>query len=323
MILQKSGLPDPFRKSVKDEENVLEIVKFFAKSAKEKRQLPTFVIFEPTEDTACGEEISACVTTKVNDMCRRFEGFMERLNKGDLNLFTRTSFPTQPNAPTKLSYSVVVTNPPPLKTPSERKAFIESACGESLDASKVELRPGKNGWRVAIAQKATAEKLALGINNQNQGSSAKIRTPSHIGIVKGIPESLSAEDLQRLIAGCEKVEQCGKSRTFKLYFSSRDAFDTAAQMTIKIDFERFKIQEFIFLPKRCFNCHEIGHMSTQCKNTKKCGRCAQNYHGATKESPCQNPICCLNCQSTKHTCYHANCPLNKTLKPKSQSVRNG
>jgi len=67
-------------------------------------------------------------------------------------------------------------------------------------------------------------------------------------------------------------------------------FDTAAKMPIKIDFEHLRIQEYFYLPKRCFNCHEISHMSTQYKNAKKCGNCAQNYHIATKESPFQNPI---------------------------------
>jgi hypothetical protein len=47
LILMNSGLPDPFRKSVKNEENALDIVNFLAKLAKEKRRLPTFVIFEP------------------------------------------------------------------------------------------------------------------------------------------------------------------------------------------------------------------------------------------------------------------------------------
>ena len=158
LLLLKSGLPDPFRKSLKDDENVLDIAKFFVKSAKENRALPTFVIFEPTEVPACVEEIHAYITTKVNDMCRRSGGFMERINKGEFHGSTYTSPSSELYAPQKLSYSVVIKKPPPLKTPLERKNFIESACGEALDATKVELRPGRNGWRMAVAHKATARK---------------------------------------------------------------------------------------------------------------------------------------------------------------------
>jgi len=49
--------------------------------------------------------------------------------------------------------------------------------------------------------------------------------------------------MQSLIASCENAEQFGKSRTFNLYFPSRDALDTATQMPIKCDFERYRMQE--------------------------------------------------------------------------------
>ena len=42
-----------------------ELFKFFVKSAKENRALPTFVIFEPIEVPSCMEEINACITTKL------------------------------------------------------------------------------------------------------------------------------------------------------------------------------------------------------------------------------------------------------------------
>ena len=322
LLLLKSGLPDPFRKSLKDDENVLDIAKFFVKSAKKNRALPTFVIFEPTEVPACMEEINACITTKVNDMCRRFDGFIERFNKGEFHVSAHTSPSSELYSPQKLSYSVVVKNPPPLKTPLERKNFIESACGEALDATKVELRPGRNGWRMAVAHKATAEKIALAIKNKNSESDAKVKTPLYIGLIKGIPEPLDAEVIQSLVSGCEKAEQCGKSRAFKLYFPSRESLNTATKLSMKVGFESFRIQEFVFLPKRCYNCHESGHIAAQCKNVSKCAHCAQNNHGATKENPCQNAMRCLSCTSTRHTCYHASCPSNKSAKLMTSNAQN-
>ena len=80
-----------------------------------------------------------------------------------------------------------------MKTPLERKNFIESACGEALDATKVELRPGRNGWRMAVAHKATAEKIALAMENMNSESDTKVKTSLYIGLIKKIPEPLDAE----------------------------------------------------------------------------------------------------------------------------------
>jgi len=56
----------------------------FARCAKEKGQLPQFVIFEPQEVSACTEEIAACVVSTVNEINRKFNGLLDRLNQTPL-----------------------------------------------------------------------------------------------------------------------------------------------------------------------------------------------------------------------------------------------
>ena len=43
-----------------------------------------------------------------------------------------------------------------------------------------------------------------------------------------------------------------------LYFIFYIYILVVTKMPTKIDFEHFRILEFIYLPKRCFNFHKIG-----------------------------------------------------------------
>ena len=63
----------------------MDIAKMFAHWAKEKRQLPQFVIFESQEIPACTEEIAACVVSNVNEINRKFNGLLDRLNQKPLS----------------------------------------------------------------------------------------------------------------------------------------------------------------------------------------------------------------------------------------------
>ena len=57
------------------------------------------------------------------------------------------------------------------------------------------------------------------------------------------------------------------------------------KLSMKVGFESFRIQEFVFLPKRCYNCHESGHIAAQCKNVSKCAHCAQITMEQRKKIP--------------------------------------
>ncbi|XP_065562585.1 centromere-associated protein E-like [Artemia franciscana] len=72
---------DRFTKCVQDEDNLMDIAKLFARCAKERIELPKFVIFDPQEVLASGAEVGACVISTVNEMRRQFSGFLERYNQ--------------------------------------------------------------------------------------------------------------------------------------------------------------------------------------------------------------------------------------------------
>ena len=59
---------DRFTKCVQDEDSLMDIANLFAKCAKERIELPKFVIFDPQEVPASGAEVGACVIPTVNDM---------------------------------------------------------------------------------------------------------------------------------------------------------------------------------------------------------------------------------------------------------------
>ena len=62
---------------------------------------------------------------------------------------------------------------------------------------------------------------------------------------------------------------------------------------------------------RCFNCQQHGHIAKICKNSTKCGKCAQSH--ATKECTSSTSKC-VNCEGSgsddSHFSYDHRCPIN-------------
>lgn len=53
---------------------------------------------------------------------------------------------------------------------------------------------------------------------------------------------------------------------------------------------RIKIRPYIEPVKQCYNCYKYGHLSTVCRNKKKCRNCGDNFHGE-----CNRNTSCMNC----------------------------
>ena len=75
---------------------------------------------------------------------------------------------------------------------------------------------------------------------------------------------------------------------------------------IQIDYQTYKIREFVQKPARCFKCQKYGHISTHCKS--KNFNCIK-YAGNHPINECQenNEIKCVNCNG-KHISTDKRCP---------------
>ena len=178
IIYRKSELGERVIKHVKDEDNFMDIAKTFARCAKEKRQLPEFVIFEPEEVPACNEEIAACVVSTVNEMNCNFNGLLDHLNQKPLPWSEGNPVAAQANesTPSPLSYSVVLKKPPPtVATAEERKNFLSNICGDALNDNDFELRRRKYEWRFVTKNKSKAAVLAASINKKSPETLASVK----------------------------------------------------------------------------------------------------------------------------------------------------
>ena len=73
--------------------------------------------------------------------------------------------------------------------------------------------------------------------------------------------------------------------------------------TMKMGFERVKVQLYMPQPLRCFKCQRFGHHRENCKGDEVCDRCGQPDHN---DSSCNNPVKCVNC-CEKHTAFSKDC----------------
>ena len=134
-------------------------------------------------------------------------------------------------------------------------------CGEDLSVDDVELKIGRSEWWLVVKTKDKANSIASSINQKPQSVEARVKSPVFIGVIKNIPTTYDANKVKNCVSGCERAEQRGGSRTYKLYFSSRYQLGLAMKSSPKLEFELFPIEEFVYLPKRCYNCQKFGHVS--------------------------------------------------------------
>jgi hypothetical protein len=72
-----AGISTRFTVQKKIIDNVLDIIKVFHACEDKKTCLPRFVIFEPDEAPIITGEITATLTRKVNELCVKFNNFVE------------------------------------------------------------------------------------------------------------------------------------------------------------------------------------------------------------------------------------------------------
>ena len=83
-LYENLGYNDRMRTANKDSENVLDLVKAVYRCSKDKKVLPRFVIYEPDEVPESADAVGACITTKVNQMCRKLDSVTEHLKQAPM-----------------------------------------------------------------------------------------------------------------------------------------------------------------------------------------------------------------------------------------------
>ena len=299
----------------KDDENVLDICKWLSTASKEKRKIPKFVIYSPCEIPTIGDAIVATLTCRMNELSRKIDSLSE-LNKQHFAVQATSAWPSsaqsscakdQSNPPT---YAVVLKNcPSNLSSPLLRKDFIDKICPEAANDIS-EVKRSSSEWKIVVKSKPAASSIADQMKKFQPGLLASVKSPAFIGVIKGVPTEMNEKDLEKIIPKCVKALQCGKSRVYKIYFEQRSDLDSFLKNSVKVGYEKLTVQNFIFIPRRCFRCHQQGHFAADCKNAELCSRCGSSEHSSTRDNPCVRNMFCITCKEFNHTCYSIKCPGN-------------
>ena len=149
-------------------------------------------------------------------------------------------------------------------------------------------------------------------------------TPMVQGIVFGIPEDISEEELReeinahtvkRLVKKTSPGSQSIVTQTVVFSLTSDVLPDY-----VYIGMIRKKVTQYIPPPLRCFKCQRYGHKSTTCRsNASRCPLCAQDHN--IKDCPNIAAPKCANCQGD-HFSGSKDCPkyqiIQETLKVKTE-----
>lgn len=93
---------------------------------------------------------------------------------------------------------------------------------------------------------------------------------------------------------------------------------------VYLGYESCRISDHLQV-KQCFKCLKFGHITSECKNSEACGKCAGKH--ATRECDGRNPLKCCNCvifghEEVTHSAYDEDkCPvLRRKMIEKARSI---
>ena len=76
---------------------------------------------------------------------------------------------------------------------------------------------------------------------------------------------------------------------------------------IEVGYIKYRTRPYIPSPLRCFNCLHFGHILADCKISKKCSNCGENFHLENEGDKCILPMKCVNCNEEHHA-FSNKCP---------------
>lgn len=144
-----------------------------------------------------------------------------------------------------------------------------------------------------MRSKSAASKIVESMKASQPSMNASMREPVFAAVVKQVPQSLDCSGLRQIIPRSTKINQRGATPTFKVQFETRSDLNFFLKESVHIGYERLPVQEFIFLPRRCFKCHEVGHLAVNCQSCTLCGRCGSASHVSDRSNACTASKFCV------------------------------
>lgn len=205
--------------------------------------------------------------------------------------------------------TITIANPPAsLRDPVSRKNELDkfgSGCIKQIKKT--------NDLIFITVAAESGKKFSCDLKDSFPDCLINTRKPKFFGIIRGVDIEFDIEALAATLPGILEFRRLGMSRTVKVSFESEAFLKYYIVHGIKFGYELYRVEKDKVLPKRCFACQSPSHTEKNCdSSTLKCARCSGN-HRSTKNTPCTNPICCANCNSTNHPSYSFSCPAMKKL----------
>ena len=153
------------------------------------------------------------------------------------------------------------------------------------------------------------------------GNPVTVRPSDHFNISQGqiYSEALAHSSPDEILAdlesqGVTKVEPVlssirpsSNATRYILHFATPDL----PQLVVLGNIYKILVDPYIPLPRRCYKCQLLGHLTSTCRATKgRCVRCGQDSHEATN---CAQTPTCVNC--------HESHPANSNMCPHYQMRR--
>ena len=125
-----------------------------------------------------------------------------------------------------------------------------------------------------------------------------------IAFLKQVSPSMTHTDIESLVPSALEAIEIGTfecSKVFKLYFGTSKDLEDFLAVSVQIGYVKPPAEELKFLPKRCYSCHRVGHLATNCILTLICGRCGAPDHTSTKDNMCTKDMLCILCKKKGQT----------------------
>jgi len=287
-----------------------DIIATLSRCSAENIDIPEFVIKSPSEVPSIPASAYSILTAKVNQCLDQLKS-LAHLNSPTTSINSSLVSDSK-GTNHKPSYAVVLKYPPPeLRDPVSRKEKLDSFAGHDGIVS-VKSDPVRKRWVVVTRDKVSANSLAASAVASYPNILAKVIDRKPLGVIRGLPDSVSSSILISVIPGLVEASQIGSSHTFRLEFLDSAALKSAIATGLRLGYESFKISEYKELPRRCLRCQSIHHSLAHCPcapNEMKCSKCS-GCHSNTKDNPCLEAPKCANCGEA-HVSYSMNCPVIK------------